>query len=407
MATKPAGDTGIPAPKRRSRRATASLAEHLGVESTETENVVQRNTEGNGRVTASALSGSVRSSDVTLFLRQLIMLLEAGTPILRSLKSLSHRGDRMALRALVGDIAMYVEAGNPLWQAFDRHPRYFDTVFVNLIKASEASGTLVNVLRRSVEYRVSRELLIKRVRGAMVYPVILVFACFGVILLLTQFVVPQFVELFERSNLEIPRATQLFLVAVNAFNAYWWVPLVVVFAFVLVYKVTVTRSPVWRLFADRQKLRLPVVGKIMHKNALVEMTRTMALLLRSGLSMMATLDLTRNAIHNLAVANCLQSLRDHIEMGGGIEEPLRATNGVIPDVVVDMLVTGEESGRVDLVCEQIAAVYEEEVEIAVATLGETLQPIFTMVIGVVVVILFAALFLPILGMIQQLTGSGG
>lgn len=407
MATKPEAGAGAPAPKRRTRRTTATLAEHLGEETGATESVVSRATRDEARPVAASLGGSVRSSDVTVFLRQLIMLLEAGTPILRALKSLSTRGERMALRALVSDIAMFVEAGNPLWQAFDRHPRYFDTVFVNLIKASEASGTLVNVLRRSVEYRVARELLTKRVRGAMVYPVILVFACFGVILLLTQFVVPQFVELFNRSNLEIPRVTQIFLVCVDAFNNYWWLPIAVVAALVVVYKVAVTRSPVWRLFADRQKLRLPIVGPIIHKNALVEMTRTMALLLRSGLSMMSTLELTRNAIHNLAVANTLQGLRDHIEAGGGIEEPLRASGGVIPDVVVDMLVTGEESGRVDAVAEQIAAVYEEEVEIAISTLGETLQPVFTMVIGVVVVILFAALFLPILGMIQQLTGSGG
>lgn len=407
MATKPEAGAGAPAPKRRTRRTTATLAEHLGEETGAPESVVTRATRDEGRPVAASLGGSVRSSDVTVFLRQLIMLLEAGTPILRALKSLSTRGERMALRALVSDIAMFVEAGNPLWQAFDRHPRYFDTVFVNLIKASEASGTLVNVLRRSVEYRVARELLTKRVRGAMVYPVILVFACFGVILLLTQFVVPQFVELFNRSNLEIPRVTQIFLVCVDAFNNYWWLPIAVVAALVVVYKVAVTRSPVWRLIADRQKLRLPIVGPIMHKNALVEMTRTMALLLRSGLSMMSTLELTRNAIHNLAVASTLQGLRDHIEAGGGIEEPLRASGGVIPDVVVDMLVTGEESGRVDVVAEQIAAVYEEEVEIAVSTLGETLQPVFTMVIGVVVVILFAALFLPILGMIQQLTGAGG
>ena len=407
MATNP-GEA--PAPKRRTRRTTTSLAATLGEDTPAIESMAQRHDDAPARRVAASsgfTGGSVRSSDVTLFLRQLIMLLEAGTSLLKALRSLSQRGDRAALRALVGDIALYVEAGNPLWQAFDRHPRYFDSVFVNLIKASEASGTLTTVLRRSVEYRQSRELLGKRVRGAMVYPVILVAMCLGVVLLLTNIVVPQFVEMFERANLEIPPVTQMFLAAVNFFNAWWWVPVVAVIALFVVYKVWYVRSPVRRLIADRVKLRIPIVGPILHKNAIVEMMRTMALLLRSGLSMMSTLDLTRAAIHNLAVAAVLQTVRDHIETGGGLEEPLRAANPVIPSVVTDMLVTGEEAGRVDSIAEQIAAIYEEEVEIAVNTLGETLQPVFTIFIGVVVMILFAALFLPIIGMIQQLTGATG
>lgn len=409
MATN-TGEGAAPAPKRRTRRTTTSLAEHLGQEpAVSQEGVVPRVEEASAKrpVTSSLVGGSVRSADVTSFLRQLIMLLEAGTPLLKALRSLSQRGDRMAVRALVGDIALYVEAGNPLWQAFDRHPRYFDSVFVNLIKASEASGTLTTVLRRSVDYRQSREILMKRVRGAMVYPILLVAACLGVVLLLTNLVVPQFVEMFERANLEVPPATQIFLNAVDFFNAYWWVPVAVVFGLFVIYKAWYVRSPVRRLTADYVKIRIPIVGPIMHKNALVEMMRTMSLLLRSGLSMMSTLDLTRNAIHNLAVASTLQAIRDHIEAGGGLEEPLRHARRVIPDVVTDMLVTGEEAGRVDAVAEQVANVYEEEVEIAVNTLGETLQPIFTIFIGAIVLILFAALFLPIIGMIQQLGNASG
>ena len=142
MATNP-GEA--PAPKRRTRRTTTSLAATLGEDTPAIESMAQRHDDAPARRVAASsgfTGGSVRSSDVTLFLRQLIMLLEAGTSLLKALRSLSQRGDRAALRALVGDIALYVEAGNPLWQAFDRHPRYFDSVFVNLIKASEASGTL-------------------------------------------------------------------------------------------------------------------------------------------------------------------------------------------------------------------------------------------------------------------------
>jgi type IV pilus assembly protein PilC len=350
--------------------------------------------------------GGIRSSDVTNFLRQLIMLLEAGTPILRSLKTLCNRGQREAARQLVRDITAYVEAGNPLWQAFDRHPRYFDQVFVNLIKASEASGTLITVLRRTVEYREERELLGKRVRGAMIYPILLIVACFGVMILLTNFVVPQFEEMFKKADLEIPPLTVWFLAVSDVVQLWWWVPIVAVFVLIVLYNVWYVRSPVRRLTADYVKLKLPVYGPIAHKYAIVELTRTMSLLLRSGLSMMATLDLTRSAIHNRAVAQSLQKVRDSIESGGGLEEPLRESEHVIPPVVTDMLVTGEESGRVDVVCEQISEVYEEEVKIAVSSIGEAIQPIFTVIVGVVVIILFIALFLPLVTMIDQISGAG-
>ncbi len=351
--------------------------------------------------------GRVPEAEITLFLRQLIMLLEAGTTILKSLKTLAQRGSNPQTRALVADIAQYLEGGNALWQCFDRLPRYFDDVFVNLIKASEASGNLIPVLKRLVEYRAEREMLRKRVRGAMLYPVILVFACIGVMLIITRFVVPEFEAMFKQQNIEIPAGTQWFLWCANGFSQWWWTPLVALIALWVAYKYWFVRSEPRRLLADRIKLRIPIIGKILHKNALVELSRTMAMLLRSGLSMMSTLNLTRRAIHNRAVAESLQAVRDSIEQGGGMEEPLRASAEVIPPVVTDMLVTGEESGRVDAIAEQIADIYEEEVRIAVNSLAEVLQPIFTVIIGGAVAALFISLFYPIVSMVQQISSSSG
>lgn len=405
MVTKATSSGGERKPVRRPAAKRKKAVVSTTVEPEHEESVVDRVSVSS---TAGVLMrGSARSSDVTNFLRQLIMLLEAGTPILKSLKTLSGRGARAAIRALVSDIAQFVEAGNPLWQAFDRHPRYFPAVFVNMIKASEASGTLVVVLRRLVDYREKREMMAKRVRGASIYPVMLVLACFAVMLLLTMFVVPEFKSLFEKAGLQdqMPQITISFLAISESFTHWWYMPIVVVIALIILYKGWFVRSPLRRLTADRIKLNIPIIGPILHKNAIVELTRTMSLLLRSGLSMMATLELTRKAIHNQAVAESLQGVRDSVERGDGLEPPLREAAPVIPAVVADMFVTGEESGRVDLVCEQIADVYEEEVKIAVDTLGETLQPIFTVVIGIVVIVLFVALFLPLVTMIEGLSGS--
>lgn len=394
-----------PAAAKRAGAARLTLDDDAAPAAT-TETVVTRTAERSIAPSMPALRGGVRHADVTHFLRQLIMLIEAGTPILRALQALSERGERAATRALVTDIAMFVESGNPLWQAFDRHPRYFDSVFVNLIKASEASGNLVPVLRRVVDYREDRELLTKRVRGAMWYPGLLVLACVGVLILLTNFVVPEFEEMFAKANLEVPPLTQQFLFWSNVFAVYWWLPFLVAVAIGVVYKAWFVRHPVRRLWADRWKLKIPVMGPILHKNAIVELTETLGMLLRSGVSMMAALDLTRSAIHNRAVAQVLQAMRDSVEQGGSLEPPMRASAGVIPEVVADMFVTGEETGRVEAVCAQISKVYEEEVKIAVSTLGEALQPIFTVIIGVVVMFLFVALFLPLVSMVNQIAGAG-
>jgi type IV pilus assembly protein PilC len=392
---------GIKRARRTGKGRTATLAGPRDEE----EIVVRTGEPRRGSLWSILQMGTVRQYEITNFLRQLIMLLDAGTPLLKSLKTLSHRGQSPAIRGLVSDIAQYVEGGNPLWQSFDRHPRYFDTVFVNLIKASEASGTLTTVLRRVTEYRQKRELLTKRVRGAMIYPALLVIACFGVLLLLTNFVVPQFGEMFVKQNIEIPRGTQIFLAASDFLRVWWWTPVLAVILLVALYKAWFVRNPLRRLWADRIKLRIPITGPIVHKNAIVELTRTMSLLLRSGLSMMATLDLTRNAIHNRAVALSLQAVRDSVEQGGGLEAPLRASSDVIPAVVTDMFVTGEEAGSVDKIAEQIADVYEEEVKIAVDGLGEALQPVFTIIIGLVIIVLFVSLFYPIISMIENISGG--
>lgn len=360
-----------------------------------------------GRTTGFLTAGRIRSRDITVFLRQLIMLLESGTPLLKSLKTLAQRSQRAATRGLVADIAEYVEAGNPLWQAFERHPRYFGSIFVNLIKASEASGTLVTVLGRLVSYRERREMLVKRVRGALLYPIILVAACFAVVLVIAKVVVPQFELLFEQFGVKLPAYTVAFIGTSKFIASWWWLFVLIIAALIILYKVWYVRSPLRKLTADHLKLKLPIMGPILQKNAIVEFTRTMALLLRSGLSMMVTLDLVRHAINNQAVVHTVQALRDAVEQGQSLEQPLRDAEHVIPAVVTDMLVTGEESGQLDNIAEQIANTYEEEVQISINTLGEALQPILTVFLGCIVILLALALFFPLVGMIEGLAGGGG
>ncbi len=349
---------------------------------------------------------SIRYGDITAFLRQLIMMLDAGTPLLRTLKTLSQRGEKKTMRALVTDIAQYVEMGNPLWQAFERHPKYFDLVFVSLIKASEASGTLGTVLQRMVQYREQRDTLRKRLRAGLLYPVILTFVCFGVVVFIAKVIIPEFEDLFAKFEVELTPLTHAFMGTAKAIGNYWWVAVVAAAALIAVYKLWYVRNPLRRLRADRMKLKLPIVGRILLKNAIVEMTRTMAMLLRSGLSMMATLELVRNSIHNRAVSQVVQNMRDSVEAGEGLEKPMREADEIIPSVVADMLVTGEESGRLDQIAEQVADNYEVDVNIAIMTLGDALQPVLTIFLGIIVALVVLSVGIPLISMIEQL-GAGG
>lgn len=359
----------------------------------------------------------MRDQYVNDFLRQLIMLLEAGTPLLRSLNILSTRGEKASVRALVADIAQYVENGNALWQAFERWPRNFLPVEINLIKAAEASGTLNVVLKRLVIYRERRSMLAKRIKGAMWYPAILVITCVAVLFLLAKVVVPEFRDLFSRLDISPDKIPPYTTFVMNTAEVMTSLPAIIIILAVLIgvpvaYVLAVRLVPGFRYMMDHIKLRLPRVGKaITKKSAVVDMTRSMALLLRSGLSMMVTLDLVRANVRNTAVAAVVQQVRDSVERGEGIEEPLRRASGIIPPVVTDMLVTGEDSGQLDQIAEHIADTYEEEVNITIGTIGELIQPILTIFLGVVVLVLFVSLFMPMLAvindLINQASGAGG
>lgn len=358
---------------------------------------------------ATRTTRSVRSRDITVFLRQLIMMLEAGTPILKALKSLSHRGERPAIRNLVTGIAEYVEAGNPLWQAFAREGKHFSSIYVNLIKAAEASGSLTVVLRRLVSYREKREMLRRNLIVALIYPASVALVAYLIIWALATFLIPVFREMFASFDLPLSGFTKFVMNAASLIGG--WYSFLFVFIAIAgiwaLYSLWFVQSPLRRVMVDRLKLRLPVIGPLTQAGVVAEFTRTFAMLQRSGVLMMSTLELCRNSMSNRAFAECVQDMRDSVERGDGLEAPLRAAerNRLIPGVVVDMLITGEETGSMDNIADQIADSYEEEVEILVAGLKEAIQPIMVIGIGFAVGGIVIAMFLPLVTMIESLATS--
>ncbi len=405
-ATRRAG--GDAAPRTVALPEAGGLVQELELErpSTREERPLPR--AGAAPVTVGAPSrGVVRRRDVTVFLRQLILMLESGTPILKGLKSLSRRSEQKGVRALVGGIAEYVEAGNPLWQAFAREGRHFPAVEVNLIKAAEASGTLPAVLRRIADFREQRDRLERKVQIALIYPAFLVVFAFVAVVILSMFVIPAFREIFESMDVELNRYSQLVMDTADFVTSYWWLAVILAVGLWLGYFFWWVRSPVRQLQSDRFFLRVPVFGSILRRRVIAGFMRTFAMLLRSGVSMMATLDLCKNSVANRAYVGVIQDMRDSVERGEGLEGPLRDAekNGYISGVIADMILTGEETGSLERVADHIATSYEEEVETAVAGLTESITPIFVVIMGFIVGSVVLGLFLPLITMIETISSG--
>ena len=349
--------------------------------------------------------GRLRPRDITAFLRQLLMLVDTGTPLVKGLRTLSERTANARLRRLIGDVCSYVETGNPLWQGLERHPRHFPPVFVNLIKAGEASGTIPEVLGRLIEFRDRSESTRRKVKSALVYPAVVIVAAIGFMFVVCKLVVPTFTEMFsEIGGMEMPPLTRMVIGVSNVIGNYWLLWIILAAVLFVLYKMFAA-SPGGRLAVDRIKLGIPGFGKIITSATVAEFTRTFALLLRSGVSILVTLDLTKDAMQNKAFGHSLIAIRDSVERGEGLQAPLRA-NDLMPPIVTDMLVTGEESGSLDEISEKISEIYQEDLDIAVSTLSGLIEPVLAILLGIVVLILVLTLFLPYISMIDQISTQG-
>jgi type II secretory pathway component PulF len=348
--------------------------------------------------------GGIRSRDISAFLRQLVMLVETGTPLTGGLRTLSERTANRNLRALVADVREYVEAGNPLWQALERQPRYFSPVSVNLVKAGEASGTVPTVLQRVIDYRERSESLRRRVTRALIYPTIVIVAALGFMFVVSKLVIPAFQEMFTEVNATIPTLTRIVIGIAHVIGDFWYLWVLLAIGLIVAYKVYAS-TPHGRLVVDRLKLKIPGMSRISTAAAVAEFGRSFALLLRSGVSILVTLDLVKDAMHNRAFGQSLQAVRDSLERGEGLEIPLRQ-NEFFPPIVTDMLATGEQSGTLDSISDKIAETYEEDLEIALDTLSSLIEPVLAIGLGVVVLILVLTLFLPYVSMIDQITTAG-
>ncbi|MBI4712059.1 MAG: type II secretion system F family protein [Planctomycetes bacterium] len=349
--------------------------------------------------------GGVSGKMLAQFTIQLSVLQDAGLPLLRSLKILANQLKPSRLKNIVEDVAGDVEGGSPFSEALAKHPSAFDRLYVNMVKAGEAGGVLDTVLQRLATFMAKAQALKRKIIGAMTYPAVVITVAVLILTVIMTKVVPQFAKIFEemQTGKGLPYLTQV-LIDISTAIATWWylipgIPLAIYFIIVAVGK-----NPQGRMFIDRIKLHLPLVGIIIRKAAIARFCRTLGTLLASGVPILEALTIVRNAIGNEVIANAVQKVHDSIREGESIVGPL-AQSGVFDQMVINMIEVGEESGEVDKMLAKIADNYEADVDVLVSSLSSILEPLIIVILGIGVGFIVIALFYPLIDLMKEL-GQG-
>ncbi len=349
-------------------------------------------------------AGRVRHKQLTQFTQQLSVLMDAGLPIVRSLKILGNQQKPGLLKNILVEVADDVETGSSFSEALGKHPKTFDKLYVNMVKAGEAGGVLDVILQRLASFMERMEALRRKIIGASIYPVVVIAIAIAVVLLIMTFIVPKFEEVFRQVNVPMPAMT-LMLMAISGFiKSFWWA---IIFApFIAWFALKAWgRTKSGRLTIDRIKLNFPLVGPIIRKSVIARFCRTLGTLLQSGVPILEALAIVKNATGNEVVANAIGKVHDSIREGETIAGPL-AASGVFDDLVINMIDVGEETGELDKMLLKIADNYDAEVDAAVSALMSVLEPMLIVGLGLTVGFIVVALFLPLISLLEGISGSG-
>jgi type IV pilus assembly protein PilC len=347
--------------------------------------------------------GKVRVKYVTEFARQLSTLQDAGLPILRSLRILQEQQKQAKFKRVIGYVADDIEGGATLSEAMGRYPRTFNRLFVNMVAAGETGGVLDLILARVADFLESMQKLKSRVRSAMVYPTLVMSASFTILLLLMKFVIPKFIEVLD-DMLEgkEPNAITRAVLGVSGWIAYdfgWLILLAVPIAVIIILRM-VRRFRGGRLVLDTIKLKMPIIGQLSGKIAVARWTKTLGTLIGAGVPILDALNVTRETAGNEKYANMLGTVHNSIRQGDTFANPLRQSK-TVDLIVCNMVSVGEETGDLDKMLLKVADNYDEQVDVLVASLMSLLEPIMILILGVVVMTIVLAVFMP---MMQVITG---
>ena len=377
--------------------------------------------------------GGVSSRMLTTFTRQLSILQDAGLPILRSLRILEGQQKSGRLKNSLIDVCDDIESGATLSEAMGKSPKAFNRLYVNMIKAGEAGGALEIILRRLAEFQERSESLKRKVKGAMVYPVVVVLVAVGILIFIMMKIVPQFITIFEGFEIELPPMTIL-LIWISNQVVYKWYLLPTIPISVWLFVLLVRKFKAGRVGWDLFLIKMPVFGQIIEKNIVARATRTLGTLVASGVPILEALNITRETSGNAVFENMFTKIYESIREGESISRPMkeysrpafhpvaaffwfmfvagpigvliyltRMNARVVDDLVVNMVDVGEETGELDTMLYKVADTYDEEVAVLTESLVSLLEPLMIVILGVMVGFIVIALFLPLIKIIESLT----
>lgn len=344
--------------------------------------------------------GRASLSLMTQFTQQLATLQDAGLPIVRSLRILEGQQKPGVLKNCLSEVTEDVESGATLSEALAKHPKAFDRLYVGMIKAGEAGGVLDTILERLADFMEKSLRLKKKVMGAMIYPIVVTIVAVSILAGIMTFVIPAFEKMFDETGITLPAPTAL-LIEVSGFVANYWflLPLIPV-AIVLSVRL-VASYPRGRYGLDLFKLYMPVFGTILHKSTVSRFCRTLGTLVTSGVPILESLSITREATTNVVIARAIDEVHAAIREGESIAGPLQES-GVFDDMFVNMVDIGEETGALDAMLNKIADSYDDDVDTVVESLSSILEPILIVGMGGAVGFIVIALFLPLTQLINNL-----
>lgn len=342
-------------------------------------------------------SGTITDKDITLFTRQLATMMKSGVPLLQAFDIVGKGHSNAAVGKLLMDIKADVETGSNLADAFRKYPLYFDALFCNLVGAGEAAGILDTLLDRLATYKEKIQAIKGKIKSALFYPISIIAVAFIITAVIMIFVIPAFSELFEGFGADLPAPT-LFVMAISDFFVeYWWAIFGGVGGGIYTFMYMWKRSVAMQRVMDKLALKLPVFGEVIRKATIARWSRTLSTMFAAGVPLVESLDSVAGAAGNYVYYEATKEIQTEVSTGNSLMASMAATN-VFPNMVLQMVAIGEESGALDSMLSKIADFYEAEVDDAVDALSSLMEPVIMVVLGTLIGGMVVAMYLPIFKM---------
>jgi type IV pilus assembly protein PilC len=340
---------------------------------------------------------SIKPKDITIFSRQLATMMSSGVPLVQAFEIVGRGHENQNMQDLILAIKADVEAGGTLTEAFRKRPLQFNDLYCNLIEAGEHAGILEGILHKIANYMEKTEALKSKIKAALFYPTAVIVVAFIIVTILMIFVIPQFQSLFEGFGAQLPAMTQFVVTLSKWFQKFWWLLAGSIVGVVMGFMEIRKRSRAFGQFLDRLSLKIPIIGMILEKSAIARYARTLETMFAAGTPLVEAMNSVAGACGNIVFYNACIKIRDEIATGTQLQAAMRNV-GLFPNMVIQMVAIGEESGAIDTMLGKVADWYEQEVDDAVEALTSLLEPMIMAFLGVVIGGLVIAMYLPIFKM---------